>query len=133
MIALDTNILARAIATEVDAGSATKAQQVRAQNLLSSGQDMYVPITPVREIGTIDPLSAEELTKIAAGNHGSDRQEWVYCVEKLPIALAPIPCESAARTTIALSNPNRIDEKAHGRAEKRGDRRPPTSKKQRRR
>lgn len=50
MIALDTNILVRAIATEVNAGSATKAQQLRAQNLLSSGQDMYVPITVIEEL-----------------------------------------------------------------------------------
>lgn len=50
MIALDTNILARVIATEVDAGSAAKSQQLRAQNLLSSGQDMYVPITVIEEL-----------------------------------------------------------------------------------
>ena len=50
MIALDTNILARAIATEVGAGSATKAQELRAKKLLSSGQDMYVPITVIVEL-----------------------------------------------------------------------------------
>lgn len=50
MIALDTNILVRAIATEVDAGSATKAQQFRAKKLLSSGQELYVPITVVEEL-----------------------------------------------------------------------------------
>ena len=50
MIALDTNILVRAIATEVGADSAGKSQQVRAQQLLSSGQDMYVPITVIVEL-----------------------------------------------------------------------------------
>lgn len=50
MIVLDTNILVRAIATEADARSATKAQQLRAQKLLSSGQDMYVPITVIEEL-----------------------------------------------------------------------------------
>ncbi len=50
MIALDTNILARAIATEFDADSATQAQQRCAQNLLSSGQEMYVPITVIEEL-----------------------------------------------------------------------------------
>lgn len=50
MIALDTNILVRAIATETDARSATKAQQLRAQKLLSSDQDLYVPITVIEEL-----------------------------------------------------------------------------------
>ena len=50
MIALDTNILVRAIATEVGADSASKSQQVRAQHLLSSGQDMYVSITVIVEL-----------------------------------------------------------------------------------
>jgi predicted nucleic-acid-binding protein len=50
VIALDTNILVRAIAAEADASSATKAQQLRAQKLLASGQDMYVPITVIEEL-----------------------------------------------------------------------------------
>lgn len=50
MIALDTNILARAIAAEVDADAATKAQRKRAQALLSSGQQLFVPITVLEEL-----------------------------------------------------------------------------------
>jgi predicted nucleic-acid-binding protein len=50
VIALDTNILARAIVAEVDADSATKAQQRRAKNLLLSGQEMFVPITVIEEL-----------------------------------------------------------------------------------
>ena len=50
MIALDTNILARAIVSETDADDATLAQQQRAQALLSSGQDLFVPVTVVEEL-----------------------------------------------------------------------------------
>ena len=50
MIALDTNVLARAIAAEVDADAATKAQRRRAQALLSSGQQLFVPVTVIEEL-----------------------------------------------------------------------------------
>ena len=50
MIALDTNILARAIAAEIDADAATKAQRKRAQALLSSGNQLFVPITVIEEL-----------------------------------------------------------------------------------
>ena len=50
MIALDTNVLARAIATEIDADAATKAQRKRAQALLSSGQQLFVPVTVIEEL-----------------------------------------------------------------------------------
>jgi predicted nucleic-acid-binding protein len=50
MIALDTNILARAIAAEIDADAATKAQRKRAQALLSSGRQLFVPITVIEEL-----------------------------------------------------------------------------------
>jgi len=50
MIALDTNVLARAIAIEVDADAATKAQRKRAQTLLSSGQQLFVPVTVIEEL-----------------------------------------------------------------------------------
>ena len=50
MIALDTNVLARAIAAEVDADATTKAQRERAQALLSSGRQLFVPITVVEEL-----------------------------------------------------------------------------------
>jgi len=42
MIALDTNILARAVVTEQDADEATRLQQERAQALLASGH--YCPV-----------------------------------------------------------------------------------------
>lgn len=38
MISLDTNVLARAIASEIDADAMTKQQRKRAQALLSSGR-----------------------------------------------------------------------------------------------
>ena len=50
MIALDTNVLARAIAAEIDADAATKAQRKRAQALLSSGRQLFVPITVIEEL-----------------------------------------------------------------------------------
>ncbi|MBI5901147.1 MAG: type II toxin-antitoxin system VapC family toxin [Rhodocyclales bacterium] len=50
MIALDTNILARAIVAEADADAATRAQRKRAQALLSSGQQLFVPVTVVEEL-----------------------------------------------------------------------------------
>lgn len=50
MIALDTNVLARAIATEIDADAATKVQRKRAQALLSSGQQLFVPVTVIEEL-----------------------------------------------------------------------------------
>ena len=50
MIALDTNVLARAVATEIDADAATKVQRKRAQALLSSGRQLFVPITVIEEL-----------------------------------------------------------------------------------
>jgi len=50
MIALDTNILARAIVDEPQADAATRAQQAAAQALLSSGETLFVPITVVQEL-----------------------------------------------------------------------------------
>jgi len=50
MIALDTNVLARAIAEEIDADAATKAQRRNAQALLSSGRQLFVPITVIEEL-----------------------------------------------------------------------------------
>lgn len=50
MIALDTNVLARAIASEIDADAATKYQSKRAQRLLSSGRQLFVPITVIEEL-----------------------------------------------------------------------------------
>lgn len=50
MIAIDTNILARAIAEEADADAATLRQQRQARALLSSGQPLFVPVTVVLEL-----------------------------------------------------------------------------------
>lgn len=50
MIALDTNVLARAIVTETDADAATRAQHRNARTLLSSGADLFVPLTVVQEL-----------------------------------------------------------------------------------
>ncbi|MFH1817155.1 MAG: type II toxin-antitoxin system VapC family toxin [Pseudomonadota bacterium] len=50
MIALDTIVLARAIAAEIDADAATKAQRKRAQALLSSGRQLFVPVTVIEEL-----------------------------------------------------------------------------------
>ena len=50
MIALDTNVLARAIASEIDADAPTKNQRKRAQGLLSSGRQLFVPITVIEEL-----------------------------------------------------------------------------------
>ena len=50
MIALDTNILARAIVEEENADAATQAQQQRARALLSSGQAFFIPMTVVQEL-----------------------------------------------------------------------------------
>ena len=50
MIALDTNVLARAIAVEIDADAATRAQRKRAQASLSSGSRLFVPVTVIEEL-----------------------------------------------------------------------------------
>lgn len=50
MIALDTSVLARAIAAESDADAAARAQRKRAQALLSSGQQFFVPVTVIEEL-----------------------------------------------------------------------------------
>ncbi len=84
MIALDTNILARAIAEEADADAVTLRQQRQARALLSSGQPLFVPVTvvlelewvlrgaygmPVAEVAAVleDLLSIESLTVDRAG------------------------------------------------------------------
>ncbi len=47
MIALDTSLLARAIASETEAGVATAGQQRRARELLARGEPLFVPVTLV--------------------------------------------------------------------------------------
>jgi predicted nucleic-acid-binding protein len=50
MISLDTNVLVRAVLVEADADELTRAQKKRAKEILSSGADLYVPITVVQEL-----------------------------------------------------------------------------------
>jgi predicted nucleic-acid-binding protein len=50
VIALDTNVLVRAIASEPDADAAAKSQARKARALLSSGGDLFVPVTVVIEL-----------------------------------------------------------------------------------
>lgn len=50
MIALDTNVLARAITTELEADAATALQQQQARDLLASGLPLYLPITVIAEL-----------------------------------------------------------------------------------
>jgi predicted nucleic-acid-binding protein len=50
VIALDTNILARAIVQEAEPDDATLRQQEAAQALLASGQELFLPITVVQEL-----------------------------------------------------------------------------------
>lgn len=50
MIALDTNILARAIVHEAEADAVTQQQQDAAQALLTSGQTLFLPVTVVQEL-----------------------------------------------------------------------------------
>lgn len=50
MIALDTNVLARAIIEEADADAATLEQQQAARALLSSGQALFLPVTVIEEL-----------------------------------------------------------------------------------
>lgn len=50
MIALDTNILVRAIVAEANADTATLAQRERALRLLGSSRRFFVPLTVVQEL-----------------------------------------------------------------------------------
>jgi predicted nucleic-acid-binding protein len=50
MIALDTNVLARAIVEEADADAAALAQQQAARALLSSGEALFLPVTVIAEL-----------------------------------------------------------------------------------
>lgn len=50
MIALDTNILARAIVHEAEADAETREQQEAAQALLISGQTLFLPVTVLQEL-----------------------------------------------------------------------------------
>lgn len=67
MIALDTNILARAVIEEADADAATLGQQQAARTLLCSGQMLFLPVTVIEELewvlrGVYDLPEAEVLS-----------------------------------------------------------------------
>ena len=68
MIALDTNVLVRAIASEPDADATAKSQARKARNLLSSGRDLFVPVTVVIELEwvmrSVYAMSREELASV---------------------------------------------------------------------
>lgn len=70
MIALDTNVLVRAIAAEADADAATRAQATHARKLLSSGRALFVPVTVVEDLewvlrGAYD-MPREEIAAVLA-------------------------------------------------------------------
>ena len=50
MIALDTNILVRAIVQESEPDAATQQQRAAAQRLLSSGQAVFLTVTVIQEL-----------------------------------------------------------------------------------
>lgn len=91
MIALDTNILARAIAFESDADNATKAQQKRAKALLLSGRDLFVPVTVV-----------EELEWVLRGAYGMPRDEVAAVFEDM-LAIDNLTIDRAAAVGQAVS------------------------------
>ena len=91
MIALDTNVLARAIAAEIDADAATKAQRKRAQALLSSGQQLFVPVTVI-----------EELEWVLRGAYGMPPEEIVAIFEDM-LAVENLTVDRAAAVSQALA------------------------------
>ncbi len=90
MISLDTNVLARAIATEVDADAATKAQSKRAQALLLSGRQLFVPVTVI-----------EELEWVLRGGYGMAPEEIAHLFEDM-LAVETITIDRAAAVRQAI-------------------------------
>ncbi len=91
MIALDTNVLARAIATEIDADTATKAQRKRAQALLLSGQQLFVPVTVI-----------EELEWVLRGAYGMPQDDIAAVFEDM-LAVDNLTVDRAAAVSQALA------------------------------
>lgn len=91
MIALDTNILARAIAVEMDADAATKTQRKRAQALLSSGQQLFVPVTVI-----------EELEWVLRGAYGMPAQDIAAVFDDM-LAVESLTVDRAAAVRQALA------------------------------
>lgn len=90
MIALDTNVLARAITTEIDADAATRAQRKRAQVLLSSDQQLFVPVTVI-----------EELEWVLCGAYGMPPADIAALFEDMP-AVENLTVDRAAAVGQAL-------------------------------
>lgn len=91
MIALDTNVLARAIVVEMDADAATKTQRKRAQALLSSGQQLFVPVTVI-----------EELEWVLRGAYGMPAQD-IAAVFQDMLAVESLTVDRAAAVSQALA------------------------------
>ena len=91
MIALDTNVLARAIAVESNADAITKAQRTRAQALLSSGRQLFVPITVV-----------EELEWVLRGAYGMPTNEIATLFEDM-LAVENLTIDRAAAVSQAIA------------------------------
>jgi predicted nucleic-acid-binding protein len=91
MIAVDTNVLARAIATETDADAATRAQRKRAQALLSSGRQLFVPVTVI-----------EELEWVLRGTYGMPAEDIAAVFEDM-LAVENLTVDRAAAVSQALA------------------------------
>jgi len=91
VIALDTNVLARAIAAELDADAATKAQRKRAQALLSSGRQLFVPVTVI-----------EELEWVLRGAYGMPSEDIAAVFEDM-LAVENLTVDRAAAVSQALA------------------------------
>ena len=91
MIALDTNILARAIAAEIDADAATKAQSKRAQALLLSGRQLFVPVTVI-----------EELEWVLRGAYGMPPEDIAALFEDM-LAVETLTVDRAAAVSQAIA------------------------------
>ena len=90
MIALDTNVLARAIAVEMNADAATKAQRRRGQALLSSGSQLFVPVTVI-----------EELELVLRGAYGMPPEDIAAVFEDM-LAVDNLTVDRAAAVSQAL-------------------------------
>jgi len=91
VIALDTNVLARAIAAELDADAATKAQRKRAQALLSSGRQLFVPVTVI-----------EELEWVLRGAYGMPSEDIAAVFEDM-LAVETLTVDRAAAVSQAIA------------------------------
>lgn len=91
MIALDSNVLACAIAVKSDADAVTKIQCTRAQALLSSSHQLCVPITVI-----------EELEWVLRGAYGMPTDEIATLVEDMR-AVENLTVDRAAAASQAIA------------------------------